>query len=408
MVDLDDHRNLVQRLNLCHFNDGSPGMVHWHPPGYVLYRLLEGAARARIEADHYMEVLTPQLLRRPIWDASGHWSTFAGGMFRLHDTGVEAALKPVSCPGHIQIARRMINSYRDLPLRLAVFGIVHRDEPSGTLHGLLRLRQFTQDDGHVFCREDQLEEELDRFCRSVGLFYAAFGISSMAVALSTRPSERAGEESDWDRSEGALRATLARLNMPYSVQEGAGAFYGPKIEFSIPDRVGRSWQCGTIQLDLVMPRRFGLQYQKADRSRGAVMMLHRALYGSLERFMGLVLEQHQGMLPPWLAPEQLRLLPVSPEQDDYASRALRTFTAAGLRAHVDARRESLARRLVDARASGVAVIGIVGEKERASSSISVKRLDGQRVLPLPAAVDELHQLCAFPSAVMGSTGDLDG
>jgi len=260
MLDDGDHRNLAQRLDLFHFREEAPGMVFWHRNGLVLYRLLEDAARGHFERAGYAEVKTPQILRRSAWEASGHWEHFGPGMFQISDQEHEAAVKPVSCPGHLCLAERAHPSYRDLPLRLAEFGVVHRDEPGGTLHGLLRLRQFTQDDGHVFCSQDQAADEVERFCRSVPPFYRAFGFDDVGVVLSTRPEGRAGDEAAWDSAEGALRAVLDRLGWACSVQEGGGAFYGPKIEFSLTDRLGRSWQCGTIQFDLVMPARFGLRY----------------------------------------------------------------------------------------------------------------------------------------------------
>ena len=396
MLDPDDHRSLIQRLDLCHFEDQSPGMVHWHPRGYVLYRLLEGAARTRTEADGYSEVRTPQLVRRPVWDASGHWNSFGAGMFRLHDGSFEAALKPVSCPGHIHVAKQTVDSYRNLPLRLSEFGVVHRDEPGGTLHGLLRLRQFTQDDGHVFCREDQVDDELDGFCRTVRPFYAAFGFTSLEVAVSTRPNHRGGEDTDWDYTERALRSTLDRAGIAYAIQEGAGAFYGPKIEFSLTDRSGRAWQCGTIQLDVLMPRRFELRYQSSDGERRFVVMLHRALYGSLERFLGLLLERHRGALPLWIAPEQVRVLPVASQQHEYAHQVQSMLTDAGLRVHVDEREETLSRRVLGAHEAGVRIMGIVGEQERGRGAVTLREGESQRVVPLAAATEELRVRCMPP------------
>jgi threonyl-tRNA synthetase len=400
MPDPDDHRSLAQRLDLCHFAEHAPGMVYWHPRGYVLYRLLERAARNLVEADGYFEVRTPQLVRRPVWNTSGHWDSFASGMFRLHDGSFDAALKPVSCPGHISVAKQMVGSYRDLPLRLAEFGIVHRDEPGGTLHGLLRLRQFTQDDGHVFCREDHIEEELDRFCGGIERFYRAFGFASPQVALSTRPPERDGEDANWDRTEAALRGALDRLGLPYAVQEGAGAFYGPKIEFSIADRCGRSWQCGTIQLDVLMPRRFGLRYQAANGERRPVVMLHRALYGSVERFLGLLLEHHRGALPPWMAPEQIRVVPVSVHQHAYAGDIKRALDSCGLRVSVDAGDDSLGRRVADARTAAVPFIAIVGEEECRTRTVTLRDRAGQQVLPLADCGEELGDRCKMPDFEM--------
>jgi threonyl-tRNA synthetase len=396
MLDHEDHRSIGQRLDLWHFEEEAPGMAFWHPRGYVLYRLLEDAVRARVRADGYSEVRTPQILRRPIWESSGHWQHFQGGMFRLADEALEAALKPVSCPGHIQIVKSRPPSYRELPLRLSELGIVHRDEPGGTLHGLLRLRQFTQDDGHVFCSEEQVPAELDRFCRSVRPFYAGFGFPEVGFALSTRPADRAGDEALWDWAEDALRGVLGRLGVPFVLQEGAGAFYGPKIELWLSDRVGRKWQCGTIQVDLVMPRRFDVRYVSAGGDRRHVVMLHRALYGSLERFLGVLLEHHRGQLPLWLAPEQLRVLPVAAAHHDHAAAVGRCLSDAGLRIEVDARDESLARRVADAHAGAVPLVAVVGDREKRDGSVTLREKNGQNTLPLAAARDELSARCARP------------
>lgn len=396
MLDQDDHRSLAQRLDLWHFEDDAPGMVFWHPRGYLLYQLLEGAARARVRADGYAEVRTPQILRRPVWEASGHWQHFQGGMFRVADDANEAAVKPVSCPGHIQIVKSRAPSYRDLPLRLAELGVVHRDEPGGTLHGLLRLRQFTQDDGHVFCGEEHVPAELDRFCRSLRPFYAAFGFEQIEFALSTRPPDRAGDDALWDWAEDALRAALDRLGGPYALQEGAGAFYGPKIELSLQDRLGRRWQCGTIQLDLVMPRRFDLRYVAAGGERRHPVMLHRALYGSLERFLGVLLEHHRGRLPPWLSPVQARVLPVAQAHNAYAYEVARALSDIGLRAEADAREESLGRRIAEAHADAVPFVAVVGDRERRDRAVTLRDRDGQSTSPLEEAREALRARCAPP------------
>ncbi|MCB9575323.1 MAG: threonine--tRNA ligase, partial [Kofleriaceae bacterium] len=277
-------------------------MVFWHPRGLTLYRALEDAARRQLARGGYREVRTPQLLRVPVWQQSGHWDHFQAHMFGCGAGGTAAALKPVSCPGHIQLVRRAAPSWRDLPLRLAEMGLCHRDEPGGTLHGLMRLRQFTQDDGHVFCADDQVADEVARFCRDLPGFYRGFGFADVSVALSTRPDDRAGDDAWWDRAERELEAVVRDLGVPYVIQPGAGAFYGPKLEFVLHDRRGRAWQCGTIQLDLVLPRRFDLRYVDAGGARRHVVMLHRALYGSIERFLGVLLEHHGAALPAWLAP----------------------------------------------------------------------------------------------------------
>lgn len=396
MLDQDDHRSLGQRLDLWHFEEEAPGMVFWHPRGFLLYQLLESAARARVRADGYSEVRTPQILRRPVWEASGHYQHFRSAMFFIAGDSAESAMKPVSCPGHIQIVKSRAPSYRDLPIRLAELGLVHRDEPSGTLHGLMRLRQFTQDDGHVFCAEEHVAEELFRFCRSLKPFYAAFGFEKVEFALSTRPPDRAGEDSLWDWAEEALRQALVRLDVPFVVQDGAGAFYGPKIELSLLDRMGRSWQCGTIQLDLVMPRRFDLRYVAAGGERRHFVMLHRALYGSLERFLGVLLEHHRGRLPLWLAPEQVLVLPVAEAHNSYAEEVRQALSDAGLRASVDARGESLGRRIAEAHESLVPFLAVVGDREKEAGEVMLREREGQRKASLADVVEQLVKRCRAP------------
>lgn len=396
MFDPDgDHRSVARQLDLLHFQEEAPGMVFWHPRGFVLYRLLEEAVRRASRAEGYAEIRTPQILRRPVWEASGHWAHFQGGMFRVEDQSVDAAVKPVSCPGHLFVANRRPTSYRELPLRLSELGVVHREEPSGTLHGLLRLRQFTQDDGHVFCTEEQAEAEVLRFCEGVPRFYRAFGFDDVRIALSTRPEDRAGDEESWDRSEGALRSVLGRLGSPHVEQPGAGAFYGPKLEFVLSDRHGREWQCGTIQFDLVMPKRFDLRYVDAAGERRHPVMLHRALYGSLERFLGILLEHHGAALPAWLAPLQLAVLPVSEAQASVARAFAEGAVDAGLRVEIR-EADSLARRIAVAHEDAAAFIAVVGAREAASDTIALRTRDGQHVLPAKAALEELLRRCEVP------------
>jgi threonyl-tRNA synthetase len=397
MLNPNDHRSLGQRLDLWHFEEEAPGMVFWHPRGYLLYRLLEEAARARTRADGYDEVRTPQILRRPIWETSGHWRHFNDAMFHLVDEAHEAAIKPVSCPGHIQIVKRRTPSYRELPLRLAEFGLVHRDEPSGTLHGLLRLRQFTQDDGHVFCNEEHLGAELERFARGIAGFYAAFGFPELSVGLATRPASRAGSDADWDFAEHALAAAAERGGLRYERAEGGGAFYGPKLEFSLTDRLGRHWQCGTIQLDLVMPRSFDLKYIDASGAQRPMLLLHRALFGSLERFLAVLLEHYSGALPAWLAPEQARVISVAPAHESYAEGLERKLSASGIRASVDTRGETLARRIAESHEDGVPLNLIIGDREVANQSVTIRSRDGQVTLSLCDAENHLAERCRPPN-----------
>jgi threonyl-tRNA synthetase len=396
-MDILDHKQIGQKLGLFHLQEEAPGMVFWHPAGFVLVRAMEDAIRRRLATDGFVEVLTPQLVRRPIWEASGHWANFRAHMFAFGDQGREEALKPVSCPCHIQIVERMAPSYRDLPIRLAEFGVVHRDEDDGALNGLFRLRQFTQDDGHIFCEKHQIEDEVVRFCTSVRALYEAFGFASSSVALSTRPAQRAGDDAMWDLAEQVLDAAARRAGLEPSLQPGEGAFYGPKLEFSLLDRLGRSWQCGTIQLDFAMPERFGLSYVDAQGAKARPVMLHRAILGSLERFLAVLLEHHQRALPPWLAPEQVRVLPVSDAQAPYARAIRETLRHSGLRAAVAAGGQTLSRAIVDAHDAGVPFLAIVGKREAAASQVTLRDRDGaQRVLEQGAAAAELVALCKPP------------
>jgi threonyl-tRNA synthetase len=393
----DDHRALCARLDLCHFQDEAPAMVFWHPRGYTVYQLLEQAARRQLALDAYREVRTPQLMRRAVWEHSGHWGKFHDGMFACGEGAEEAALKPVSCPGHIQLVRRMAPSWRDLPLRFSELGLVHRNEASGSLHGLMRLRQFTQDDGHIFCTEEQAGAEVERFCRGLPAFYRRFGFSDIAVALSLRPENRIGDDAVWDRAEQILGDVARGLGLPLQLQPGAGAIYGPKLEFQLRDRRARIWQCGTVQLDFVMPQRFDVRYADASGERRHVVMLHRALYGSLERFMGLLLEQHGAALPAWLAPEQVVVVPVTPEEAAQRQRAeevVAQLVAAGLRARLDDQRESLSRRIALAHHLGVPYVAIVGEREVAAGTVAVRGRDGQWAAAAGAAIEQLAQRCS--------------
>jgi threonyl-tRNA synthetase len=396
MLDDDDHRALGQRLDLFHFQDEAPGMVFWHPRGFTIYRQLEDAIRRRLRASGYREVRTPQLLRRPIWETSGHWQNFSADMF-LVDGEAPAALKPVSCPGHLQIVQHAHLSYRDLPLRLAELGLVHRNEPSGALHGLFRLRQFTQDDGHIFCSEAQVEEEIARFAGALRAFYAGFGFDAIDVALSTRPPVRAGDDAVWDRAEAMLADAARAAGLDFALHAGEGAFYGPKLEFALRDRLGRSWQCGTIQLDFVLPARFGVFYVDASGARRPPVMLHRAFLGSFERFLGVLLEQSRGALPDWLAPVQLVVAPVGGAPPDYAERIAQAAESLGLRVELDARHETLARKLVDAHAAGAPHVAIAGAREAAAGALTVRDRDGaQRTLPLADALAQVHAAAAPP------------
>lgn len=390
-----DHRDLGNSLDLFHFQDDAPGMVFWHPRGLTLYSSLRDAARRHCRAEGYCEVMTPQVLREPIWERSGHWTHYRDDMFAFDDGKESVALKPVSCPGHLEIVKRRSLSHRDLPLRFAEFGLVHRREPSGALHGLFRLRQFTQDDGHIFCLPEQLDSEVERFARGLEAFYRAFGFDLIDVKLSTRPASRAGDDEQWTRAESLLGCAASRAGLSWSEQPGGGAFYGPKLEFNLRDAWARLWQCGTIQLDLVLPERFGVHYASGDGGRQVPMMLHRALYGSLERFMGMLLEQCAGKLPPWLAPEQVRVLPVAEAHIASAAVVLSELGAGDIRAGLDTSAETLALRVFRAHGDGVPFVLILGNRELAADSVTIRERGGEnRLLPRTEAVAYFRKSCA--------------
>lgn len=397
MLSEHDHRSLGDRLDLFHLQEEAPGMVFWHPRGFILYQILEERVRRELAAGGYREVRTPQILGQRIWESSGHWQNFRNDMFVLDDGERPFAVKPVSCPGHIQLFQRAAPSFRALPFRLAEFGLVHRNESSGALHGLFRLRQFTQDDGHIFCMEEQVADEVAAFCRSLRGFYRDFGFEECQVAFSSRPAQRAGSDEVWDRAEAALLEAAKREGLDCRLQPGQGAFYGPKLEFILKDRSGREWQCGTIQLDFVLPERFDLHYVDSGGGKRRPAMLHRAIFGSVERFLGILLEHHQGALPAWLAPEQLRVLPVGQDSQAYASEVRGRLAAAGLRVSEDARGETLSRRILDSHQDGVPFVLLVGAREQAARSVQIRERSGaQRQVSLEAAVAELSEACRVP------------
>ena len=371
---------------LCHVENG---MAYWHPHGWTVFRLLEDAARAHVQRGGYREVRTPQLLRREVWETSGHWGKFADGMFALG----ESALKPVNCPGAIAIVQKLVPSWRDLPIRLAEMGIVHRDEDSGALNGLFRLRQFTQDDGHIFCTDAQVAGEVRQFCREVPAFYKRFGFDDVSVALSLRPDNRLGDDERWDRAEGILREIVGELGVPIDEQPGAGAIYGPKLEFILRDRRGRPWQCGTMQLDFFMPQRFDVRYVDAAGEKQLVVMLHRALFGSFERFIAILVDHHGGALPAWLAPEQVAILPVAPAHVAHA-RAL--AERMGLRARVD-ENGTVSKRILAAHQDGVPFAVVIGDREIAEDALSARSRDHQWAGPAAEVITELQKRCMQPA-----------
>lgn len=395
MLHDDDHRALGHRLGLFHLQEEAAGSVFWHPRGLMLLRALEDELRRIVLRQGYREVRSPQVFSQPVWERSGHWSVFRQGMLVVE--GEARALKPVSCPGHMELVRRLGPLWNDLPLRIAEFGLVHRDEPSGALHGLFRLRQFSQDDGHVFCREDQVPDELGRFVRSLRALYAAVGFEDLQVAFSGRPPNRLGDDAVWDRAEALLAEAARGEGLVWSEQPGEGAFYGPKLEFVLRDRLGRAWQCGTIQVDLVLPERFDLGFPDGAGGRRRPVVLHQALVGSLERFLGILLEHHRGRLPHWLAPEQVVVASLEGGGGVHARNALRVLEEAGLRARLDDRDAALSKKVADAHRLGVPYLVAAGPRDEAKGSVRLREPGGaQRDVPLGSVAGVLSGLCAPP------------
>jgi len=369
-------------------------MVFWHPRGVALYRLIEDYIRARMRKAGFLEIRTPQLLARALWEKSGHWQKFGGNMFVLHQDGEDGrrdyALKPMSCPGHVQIFNAEVRSFRDLPLRYAEFGLCHRNEPSGALAGLMRTRAFVQDDAHIFCLEEQVVPEVARFCGLLREVYADFGFAEVEVGFSTRPALREGAEEVWDRAEASLRAAADAAGLDYRLQPGEGAFYGPKLEFVLKDARGRAWQCGTVQLDLVLPGKLDARYVDSHGNRLQPVMIHHAVLGSIERFIAILIEHHEGRLPLWLAPDQLAVASVTAASADYARKVLTAFVAAGFRGMLDARDERIGRKAAGARAAGIPTFVAVGAAEAAAGTVSLRHPDGgQDVVDLAEAIERL-------------------
>jgi threonyl-tRNA synthetase len=390
MDDLD-HRRLGQSLELYHIQENAPGMVFWHPRGYAIYRVLEDYIRGHMRRLNFREVRTPQLLPRELWEKSGHWDKFGSNMFCVEDDdGREFALKPMSCPCHLQIFNQGIKSYRDLPVRYAEFGACHRNEPSGSMHGLMRTRAFEQDDAHVICRPGDVQAEVARFIALLDRVYRELGFDGYKVALSTRPAVRAGSDELWDWAEGQLAAAAAERGVECAVQPGEGAFYGPKLEFVLKDRMGREWQCGTVQLDTVLPGRLDAVYVGESGEEMVPIMLHHAVFGSMGRFIAMLIEHHEGNLPYWLSPDQVAVVPISDQQLGYAKKVRDELFDSGVRAIVIDQSDTLSRKLVDVHASRIPVALVVGAREEAASSVAVRERDGsQHVLPLSEAVSEL-------------------
>ncbi len=412
-----DHRKIGQEMDLFHLQSEAQGSIFWHPKGYMLWRQLETYMRRRLDAAGYQEVKTPQLMHAKQWEASGHWGKYRENMFVVPDEvpnteeqgpvlsgkGELLALKPMNCPAHVLIFRQGIKSYRDLPLRMAEFGCCHRNEPHGALHGIMRVRQFTQDDAHIFCREDQIVDEVRMFCELLDVVYKDLGFDRYAIKLALRPEKRFGTDEMWDRAENNLREAVrlaGRMGPEYGWQElpGEGAFYSPKLEFHLTDAIGRTWQCGTIQLDYVLPERLDAAYVGEDGAKHRPVMLHRAILGAFERFIGILIEHHAGKFPLWLAPVQATVCTITDEADDYADEVAATLRANGLRVETDLRNEKINYKVREHSLAKVPVLVVVGKKEAETRGVALRRLGGQaqEILALDEATDRLAKEAAIP------------
>ncbi len=372
-----DHRKLAKTLDLFHIQEEAPGMVFWHEKGWIIYQQIEQYIREKLRVNGYGEVRTPQMVDRSLWEKSGHWDKFGAMIFTSHSENRDYAIKPMNCPCHVQIFNQGMKSYRDLPIRLAEFGSCHRNEPSGTLHGLMRVRNFVQDDAHIFCTESQIQEEVATFIELLFDVYKDFGFNDVIIKLSTRPENRVGSDEIWDKAEAALETALNTKNLVWELQPGEGAFYGPKIEFSLKDCIGRVWQCGTIQVDFSMPERLGASFVAEDGSRQVPVMLHRAILGSLERFTGILIEQHAGTFPVWLSPVQVQVLTIAQRHDDYAHKVFKMLESKGIRCHCDLRNEKIGFKIREHSMQRVPYLVIIGDKELEEQNMTVRTQKGE-------------------------------
>ena len=389
-----DHRRLGRELDLFHMQEEAVGSIFWHEKGWTLYREIEAHVRRRLEAGAYREVKTPQLIDKALWEASGHWDKFRENMFTAESEDDRTlALKPMNCPGHVQIYKQGIKSYRDLPLRMAEFGSCHRNEPSGALHGIMRVRAFTQDDAHIFCTDDQITSESIIFCDLLRQIYKDFGFEDIHVKFSDRPEIRAGDDSTWDRAETALRNACDAAGLDTTLNPGEGAFYGPKLEFVLRDAIGRDWQCGTLQVDFVLPERLDANYISQDGSKRRPVMLHRAILGSMERWIGILIEQYSGRFPMWLAPVQGVVTTITGDADTYANIVFEKCKKAGLRIGKDLRNEKINYKIREHSQAKIPAILVVGEREEDQGTVAIRRLGGktQEILALDEAINKLVQ-----------------
>lgn len=383
-----DHRKIGKRLDLFHTQDEAPGMVFWHPKGWSLYQVLEQYMRKVQRDNGYLEIKTPQVVDRVLWEKSGHWSNYGDLMFTTESESRDFAIKPMNCPCHVQVFNQGLRSYRDLPLRLAEFGACHRNEPSGSLHGIMRVRAFTQDDAHIFCTEDQMQQEAADFIQLTLDVYKDFGFSDVQLKLSTRPDKRVGSDALWDKAEAALQAALDKAGLPWELQPGEGAFYGPKIEFSLKDCIGRVWQCGTLQLDFNLPERLEAEYVTEDNNRRHPVMLHRAILGSFERFIGILIEHYEGAFPLWLAPVQAVVANITDNQREYCKEVAGVLAEQGFRVHADLRNEKIGFKIREHTLAKVPYLLVIGDKEVENRTIALRTRNGQDLgsLPLDAIV----------------------
>ena len=368
-----DHRKLGKQLDLFHMQDEAPGMAFWHPKGWALWQVIEQHMRTELNTAGYKEIRTPLVMDKILWEKSGHWENYKENMFITESEKRDYAVKPMNCPGHVQVFNQGLRSYRDLPLRLAEFGSCHRNEPSGALHGLMRVRGFVQDDAHIFCTEDQIDSEAQAFNRLVMKVYKQFEFNDVSVKLSLRPEKRAGSDETWDKAEEGLRNALRACDIEWEELPGEGAFYGPKVEYHIKDALGRSWQCGTIQLDFVLPERLGAEYVTVDNGRARPVMLHRAILGSLERFIGILIEHHAGAFPLWLAPVQLVIMNITSDQAEYCSNIATQFTQAGFRVETDLRNEKIGYKIREHSAQRIPYQLVIGDKEKQAGKVAIRR-----------------------------------
>lgn len=378
-----DHRKLAKQLDLFHMQEEAPGMIFWHPNGWAIYQVIEQYMRDKYKAHGYQEIRTPQIVDLSLWEKSGHLAKFSDDMFCLKTDERDYAIKPMSCPCHVQVFNHGLKSYRDLPLRLAEFGCCHRNEPSGALHGLMRTRNFNQDDGHIFCTEDQIQGEVSYFIEFLNEVYADFGFNDITVGLATRPDKRVGDDAIWDKAEKALAQALEMTGLPWRELPGEGAFYGPKIEFVLRDSIGRSWTTGSVQLDFSMPTRLGAEYIAEDNSRKTPVMLHRAICGSLERFLGIVLENYSGLLPVWLSPTQVTVMNITDQQADYVTKITQILQNMGFRAKSDLRNEKIGYKIREHTLQKVPYQLVIGNKELETQTVAVRTHNGQDLGSMP-------------------------